>query len=139
MSFTREDILTEARSWMGTKFLHQGSLKGVGTDCGGMVKGVYKALGAEVRDVPINYARTPANDIIEKVLAKRAVKTNDPKPGDIILFTLLREPQHLGIYTESGGVIHAYQPFGKVVEHSMDDKWKRRVHSYWCHEGVADG
>ncbi len=138
MSFTRKDILIEARSWLKTPFHHQASLKGVGADCGGMVKGVYAAMGAEVSDVPINYARTPANNVIETVLNRRATKTNDPKPGDIILFTLLREPQHLGILTESGGVIHAYQNFEEVVEHSMDIRWTRRVHSYWCHNEIID-
>lgn len=139
MSFTREEILTEARSWMNTPFHHQASVKGVGADCGGTVKGIYRNLGADVADVPVDYARTPANSIIEKVLSKRATKTSEPKPGDIILFTMLREPQHLGIYTESGGVIHAYEPFGKVVEHSIDAKWKNRIHSYWCHQDTVDG
>lgn len=136
---TREDILAEAREWLNTPFHHQASLKGVGTDCGGMVKGTYRNLGIDTSRAPTNYARTPANNMMEKVLAEFADKISVPKPGDIILFTFIREPQHLGIYTENGGVIHAYQPFKKVVEHRLDTKWLRRVNSYWRVRGVEDG
>src|SRR3569833_631271 len=39
---TRTAIVTEARSWIGTRYRHQGSMKGVGCDCLGLVRGVWR-------------------------------------------------------------------------------------------------
>jgi len=45
---TRAAIVAEARSWIGTRYRHQGSLKGVGCDCLGLVRGVWRnCIGAE--------------------------------------------------------------------------------------------
>ena len=39
------EIVAEARSWLGTPWHYQASVKGVGTDCTGVVRGVGNALG----------------------------------------------------------------------------------------------
>ena len=70
------------------------------------------------------------NNMLEKIVSTYAVKTLNPEPGDIILFTLLHEPQHLGILDENNTVIHAYEPRGKVIKHHLDTKWKNRINSY---------
>ena len=47
------EVLTETRGWIGTPYHHQASLKGVGTDCLGLLRGVWRALyGAEPEPVP---------------------------------------------------------------------------------------
>jgi NlpC/P60 family putative phage cell wall peptidase len=54
MTITRTTIVAEARSWIGTPYRHQASLKGVGCDCLGLVRGVWRAvLGAEPEAVPV--------------------------------------------------------------------------------------
>src|SRR4051812_32701629 len=40
---TRAAIVAEARDWIGTRYRHQASLKGVGCDCLGLVRGVWRA------------------------------------------------------------------------------------------------
>ncbi len=40
----REQILAEARTWIGTPYRHQASLRGVGCDCLGLVRGVWRVL-----------------------------------------------------------------------------------------------
>ena len=46
-------VVAEARSWIGTPYQHQASLKGVGCDCLGLVRGVWRALyGEEPEHVP---------------------------------------------------------------------------------------
>jgi hypothetical protein len=42
---TPELIVEAARSWVGTPFMHQQSLKGVGVDCVGVILGVGRELG----------------------------------------------------------------------------------------------
>ena len=49
----RQDIIAEAQSWLGTPYRHQGSLKGVGCDCLGLVRGVWRAvIGGEPEALP---------------------------------------------------------------------------------------
>src|SRR5437667_3934403 len=53
MSPTRSLLIAEARAWIGTPYRHQASLKGVGCDCLGLVRGVWRAIvGAEPELVP---------------------------------------------------------------------------------------
>jgi cell wall-associated NlpC family hydrolase len=42
---SRSAIVAEARTWIGTPYRHQASLKGVGCDCLGLVRGVPGAPG----------------------------------------------------------------------------------------------
>ena len=42
MSLARKDIVAETRDWIGTPYRHQASLKGVGCDCLGLVRGVWR-------------------------------------------------------------------------------------------------
>ena len=39
----RGRIVRLARSWIGTPYHHQASVRGVGTDCIGLVRGVWRA------------------------------------------------------------------------------------------------
>ena len=58
MPLARSAIIAEARAWIGTPYRHQASLKGVGCDCLGLVRGVWRALhGAEPEATPRLYAR----------------------------------------------------------------------------------
>src|SRR6185437_17129428 len=53
MTLTRQDIVAEARAWIGTPYRHQGSLKGIGCDCLGLVRGVWRGvIGAEPERAP---------------------------------------------------------------------------------------
>jgi NlpC/P60 family putative phage cell wall peptidase len=50
---TADSVVAEARSWIGTPYQHQASLKGVGCDCLGLVRGVWRAtIGAEPEPMP---------------------------------------------------------------------------------------
>jgi NlpC/P60 family putative phage cell wall peptidase len=52
MSITA-DVQAIARTWIGTPYRHQGSVKGVGCDCLGLVRGIWRELyGAEPEAVP---------------------------------------------------------------------------------------
>ena len=44
---TRTAIVEEARAWIGTPYRHQASLKGVGCDCLGLIRGVWRAVMGE--------------------------------------------------------------------------------------------
>ena len=49
----RNRIVAEARGWIGTPYMHQASLKGVGCDCLGLLRGVWRAIhGMEPEPLP---------------------------------------------------------------------------------------
>lgn len=132
----RADIVAEARRWIGTPFRHQGRVLGVGVDCAGLVIGVAHALGLSSFDYT-QYGREPANglllDICERHLNRMPLL--DARPGDIYAMRFGAEPQHLAIVSDYG-IIHAYAPAGKCVEHRMDDVWRRRIVRAYRYRGV---
>ena len=55
MEVTQEDIINQARTWLGTKYHHQGRLKKSsrgdgGVDCIGLVIGIIDELGIQDGD-----------------------------------------------------------------------------------------
>lgn len=134
----RRSIVNSARSWVGTAYAHQASLKGVGCDCLGLVRGIWReCYGAE----PIAF-RTYTTDWNVKAtsfdLAVETCKIMDEKPietargGDLALFSIKRNtrPTHLGVLAGWNGAapsfIHAYSLHG-VVESSLTYSWRRRI------------
>ena len=42
MSALSDKIVTEARRWIGTPYRHQAATRGAGTDCLGLIRGVWR-------------------------------------------------------------------------------------------------
>lgn len=148
----REQIIEIARTWKGTPWLHQASLKGEGADCEGFVEGVFKQAGyIEVLGAVRNWRRREDGSLMLALLNEHLDLLPDQsigaaQPADILAFcdADLRQPdipRHLGIYTgqRSDGVhyvIHVGNETRGVVEHRMDSRWLRRVHSVWRVRGI---
>lgn len=141
-----EQVVEEARKWKGTPFKHQGRKPGIGCDCVGLLIGIAgSVLG--VRDTfDYQYGRDPNNWAIKKELDSSPVlfckeDKHDIAVGDIAIFHLGKHqiPHHVGIISDysdiSFGIIHCYQNIGRVVEHRMNDVWKKRImYLYRCKE-----
>lgn len=134
----QNDIVTVARSWIGTRFHHQGRLKKTdthkgGVDCLGLLIGVAQELDLPfVRYDEIDYPHYPDTEKLRQKLAgcMQENAINDIKDGDILLLNVDGNPQHLAIVSELAGelaIIHAYAPARAVVEHVLDDWWRDRV------------
>ncbi len=135
MTITRMDAVAEARSWLGTPFKHQGCLKGVACDCIGLAKGVGLALGLSTYDPDTpeakayaNYPLLPDSKRMREALGTWLVSIPVPEAtlADILFLAWGREPQHVALITGKG-IIHSYSGVGEVVEHSLDERWQRRV------------
>lgn len=133
----RSDVVNESREWLGTPFVHQARLKGIGCDCIGLVGGVGVALGLPSAIAWLNdhrfmgYGETPnpgplLDACFEYFLT---VPVESVVAGDVLLFRFQRDPQHFGIVTRTAPlyVIHAYRPNGHVVENRVDVTWRRRI------------
>ncbi|QQA41232.1 NlpC/P60 family protein [Pelagovum pacificum] len=131
------DIVAIARGWIGTPYLHQGSTRGAGTDCLGLIRGIWReAFGAEPEPVPAYTADWTAPQG-EELLWRAAGRHLDARPleiaapGDVLLFRMRNgaEARHLGIQSEVGATarfIHAYSGHG-VVESHLSAPWERRI------------
>lgn len=137
MSAPIDLILSEARGWLGTPYRHQASCKGGGTDCLGLLRGVWRAVyGREPEAVPA-YSADWSEPQGEEVLWRAASRCLTRKPkgvaalGDVVLFRMreLGVAKHLGVTSALGAeakFIHAYSGHG-VVESAFSEPWARRV------------
>lgn len=126
MMIDRQTVIQEARSWLGTPFHHQAALKGIGADCIGLVRGVCMALGILPRDFALPaYARQPDGTSLIALADHYMARITDAspadlKPGDVVVVSFDREPQHFGLvgdYRHGGlSVIHAHSVAGEVIE-----------------------
>jgi NlpC/P60 family putative phage cell wall peptidase len=137
-----EDALAEARLWLGTPYLHQASVKGVGTDCLGLLRGVWRSVfGDEPESVPAyteDWAEPDHREVLHAA-ANRWLVGKDltaVAPGDVLLFRM-REgsiAKHLGIQSHVGPhprFIHSYTGHG-VIESSLSAPWQRRIAARFC-------
>ena len=132
-----DDIVSEARRWIGTPYVQPASCLGAGTDCLGLIRGIWRALfGNEPERVPF-YTPDWSEPNHEEVLLKAAFRWLVPKPlnssdiGDVLVFRMVGNnvAKHLGISAKtrkSMTFIHAYTDHG-VVETSLSLPWARRI------------
>lgn len=133
------DIVAHARAWVGTPFHHQARLKGIGCDCLGLVVGVVDELGLKDANGvqlaaydEVTYSREPDGAyLIEKLTGLlEEVPVDEARAGDLGLFKVRENPQHLAILSNfegALGMIHSFAPARRVVEHRLDDDWKLRI------------
>lgn len=125
----KEQIIDKAREFLDTPYLHQGRVKGGGIDCCGLVIQVAKELGLSDYDLT-GYSRYADGVDFLKEFFEQCKPKNDYEPGDILVFSIRRRPQHCGIVAEFNGnlsLIHAYQSIGRCVEHNLDKAWSDRI------------
>ena len=143
MTLPREKIVAEARAWIGTPYAHQASLIGVGCDCLGLVRGVWRAcLGGEP-EKPAPYApfwplATRAEPLLEAA-RRHLIATEKPQPGDVLLFRWReRLPlSHAAILSASDKIVHAHER-AAVAEISFNASWRRRLAAVFSFPGVCD-
>lgn len=135
---TGQMIVDCARRWIGTPYRHQASCRGVGSDCLGLVRGVWRELiGSEPETIPPYTADWAEFSPKETLLnaAKRhleQIEIIDVSLGDILIFRMSDSgnAKHLAILStnnlENGKIIHAYSGHA-VCETSLVKSWKRRM------------
>ena len=132
------DVVTSALTWIGTPYLHQASRRGVGADCLGLVRGVWReCYGAEPMPVPPyteDWAEPQHDEVLARVahyLLRPVARERDLLAGELLLFRMRDDAiaKHLGIVSRAGtqpAFVHAYSGHG-VVESSLSAPWLRRI------------
>ena len=127
-------VISAVRLWLGTPYHDQASLRGVGCDCLGLARGVWRDLvGVEPQAIP-PYSRDWGETGEREVLAEGArammieISIADIGPGALVLFRMAPRAiaKHVGILTGPDHFIHAYDRLG-VIEEALTTAWSRRI------------
>lgn len=134
------DIVSAARALRGVRFHHQGRSMQTGVDCLGLLVLVAEKCALRMDGVPLHardrtdYGHNPDVMTLRAALdaALMQVDVETMQAGDVGLFLVDKRPQHLAIITDypmedEFGMIHAYAPQRKVIEHRLDAQWKDRL------------
>ena len=127
-------VIAIARSWLGTPYHDQASLRGVGCDCLGLARGIWReTVGSEPFAIP-PYSRDWGETGPREVLAEGAqrmmpeIAFSEAGPGALVLFRMTPRAiaKHVGILTIPGSFLHAYERLG-VIEEPLTLSWRRRI------------
>ena len=130
----RAAIVAEARTWIGTPYHHQASVKGVGCDCLGLVRGVWRAtVGPEPERIPgysNDWGEAQGHETMLAAGRRHLIEIGprQAKPGDVVVFRVRagRVAKHAGILTGASTFIHA-QEGGPVCEVALGSWWGKRI------------
>jgi len=144
MTPTRDIIVAEARGWIGTPYRHQASLKGVGCDCLGLVRGVWRAaVGAEPERAPPyrpGWAEAASGEPLAEAAARHLTPIAPDRfgPGDVLLFRWRAHlpAKHAAIVTGAASMVHAHDG-AAVAEVAIAPWWRRRLAYAFRFPGVA--
>jgi NlpC/P60 family putative phage cell wall peptidase len=144
-----DTIVTLARSWIGTPYVHQASVKGAGCDCLGLLRGVWRELNGAEPEPPPPYTPDWAEATGQETLymaCTRHLTEIDPgalAPGDVALFRMTAggPAKHCGIVAGHRLVPHGLETCGphshltliharqhrRVVEESFGAFWRHHL------------
>lgn len=135
MSAIGERVVRLAEAWIGTPYRHQGATPGVGCDCIGLIRGVWRGLyGEEPEVVPPYAADWAERSGDDRLLAAGlrlfgpAVPLAEMSPGDVLLFRWRPDcaAKHAGIFCGADRFIHAYEQ-AAVTRSVLVPSWRRRI------------
>lgn len=132
-----QQVVLVARAWIGTPYLHQASVGGAGTDCLGLLRGIWREVhGAEPEPVPAytaDWAEPDHREVLLEAAGRwlRRKNLTAAAVGDVLLFRMRDGSiaKHLGIQSEIDPhpkFVHAYTGYG-VIESSLSLPWQRRI------------
>lgn len=129
-------VLSAARQWLGTPYLHQARCRGAGCDCLGLILGIWADLGGTAPQIPpysqdwseaghTEHLWRAAQDLLIARPVAAAV------PGHVILFRMRAGcvAKHLGILSGTAAepsFIHSMSGRG-VVQSRLTAPWARRL------------
>lgn len=138
----QNSLIQAARSYIGVRFAHQGRSKQTGVDCLGLLicaaqdAGITLQARAASEYDRIDYGTFPDAQMLREQLNAALIMVDEITVGNILLLRSDGRPQHLALVTdypheETFGMIHAYAPLRKVVEHRLDDTWRSAIEAIY--------
>lgn len=143
LRFSGDQVVRIARDWLGTPYHHQASERGIGTDCLGLVRGVWRELyGAEAAPT-VAYTRDWAEAGGRETMLEAAAlhltarEIRDAVPGDVMIFRLRPgfAAKHAAILSAGDRMIHAMEGV-PVAEVALSPWWRRRIAGVFSFPGI---
>jgi hypothetical protein len=132
----RRAAVAEAIAWFGVPF-HNNQCSPDGTDCGGIILGVFNKVLGKTVTLPrysyqhgLNQTDDEENELYEKALREHCAEVAVPLPGDIALFRLLlNHPRHHAAIVVSWPheIIHAYQKYVTLADPTREGRMRRAL------------
>lgn len=141
----RTEIISAARSWIGTPYRHQASIRGIGCDCLGLVRGVWREVVGEEPEKPKNYspdwAEAGGAEQLAGAASRHLIEIGNRRisGGEILLFRWRRDlpAKHVAIATNAEFMVHAHDG-AQTCEVSIAPWWRRRLASVFAFPGMDD-
>lgn len=132
----RAAAITAARDCMGIPWRHMGREglpwgHDVGLDCIGLVMRAVAAAGRPVCDLAA-YGTDPDGTLMQRMDDHLGTPVATYGTACVLLIHFGGAPRHVALISESDTLIHCYNggPM-KVVEHTFDAAWRKRVAAGW--------
>lgn len=127
-------VVAEALDWVGTPYRHQGSRKGVGCDCLGLLIGVWREIYGVVPEQPgpysVDWAEAGGSDRFLEAARRhcREKALAEAVAGDLILFRWRENlpAKHVAILVTPDRFVHAYEGSAVVVS-ALVPQWRKRI------------
>lgn len=131
MAATRQQVIEQARSYLGVRFRHQGRTREQGLDCFGLVIRVCHDLGLSAFEW-MGYGRDPDPREVMRVGEEQLHRIYWPEvqAGDVVLMAWGSWPCHVAILADKAhpfSLIHAYAGARKVCEIRMDAQLQQAI------------
>ena len=130
------EIVARARAWIDTPYRHQASCRGAGTDCLGLLRGIWREIhGEEPEAVPAytpDWSEPQRSEDLLAAAGRHLLPVAERRPGDVLVLRMRDGgvAKHVGILAvwPQGfeTLIHAYSGHG-VVESALTPAWARRI------------
>ncbi len=142
-ALTRDEIVATARSWLGTPYRHQASLRGVGCDCLGLVRGIWRDLvGPEpepMRPYSPDWAEAGGGESLLELGDRYfvAAPAREWRSGDVLVFRFFEgvPAKHLAVAVDERRMIHAHD--GACVAEVAIGGWRHRIARVYSFPGLA--
>ncbi len=132
------EVVRRARAWIGTPYEHQASCRGVGTDCLGLLRGLWREMLGDEPETPPPYtpdwSETGRREDLLAAAARHLVAAprGQAAEGDVVVMRMSdgAVAKHVGVLARAAKghptLIHAYSGHG-VVESPLTPDWSRRI------------
>ena len=138
----RSAIVKAARGWLGTPYHHQASLRGVGSDCLGLIRGIWRELyGEEPEAMPPytqDWGSATGSETLLAAATRHLVKLADVSaavPGDVLVFRMRDSgvAKHAGIVTPAASYRRKPVSISTSSVSAVLDSGLRRNDGSVCH------
>lgn len=136
---TYQDIITEAKSWLGVRF-KKGGRDRMGVDCVGLLVNIGRNCGLDIEDT-VEYAFNPDPAKFQQLVYNQTdpVTFEGLTPGSIVILRQSVFPMHTGILSRDHHgrltIINANLHKRQVVEQPYVD-WKNQVICLRKYKGI---